>query len=176
MIKITTPVYFILFLSFLFSCDKIEELTTMDLDTEAGIDFEVNIAESDPVIFSTTFSISLAGNPDLQDYIDLIREYTINKVTYQIWNYSSSVENDVLFSGSLKLGSINILLDKVNLQQMYLMGTTTTLDLSDQELKELAKALESNQAVSGSLAGEVTDKPVYFLIYVEFDLTLQVEK
>jgi hypothetical protein len=176
MIKIALPLAIILFFPFIYSCDKIDELRTWDLDTETGIDFEVNITESDPTTFSTTFSISLASNPDIVDYIDQIEEYKINKVTYQIWSYSSSVANDVLFSGTLKLGSINIFLDKVNLQQMYLMGTTATLDITDQELVELAKTLKSNQSVSGSLAGEVTDKPVYFFVYVEFDLTLRIKE
>ena len=89
--------------------------------------------------------------------------------------YSGPPEGDVLLSGTFKLGSINILLDKVNLNQMYNNQTIATLDLTDQELVDLAKMLESNKSVSGSLAGEVTDKPVYFIIYVEFDLTLRVE-
>ena len=159
----------------LVSCDKIDELNSWDLDTETGIDFEVDITENDPNTFSTTFTVSLANNPDITDYIDKIDDYKVNKVTYQIWTYSSPVPNDVLLTGSLKLGSINIFLDKVNLQQMYLMGSIATLDLTDQQLFDLAELLKSSKEVSGSLAGEVTGKPVNFLIYVEFDLTLRVK-
>jgi hypothetical protein len=175
MIKNALPLAILLFFPFFFSCDKVDELTTWNLDAEAGIDFDVDITENDPTAISTSFTISLADNPDIADYINKIKEYKVNKVTYQIWSYSSSVANDVLLTGTLKLGAINIFLDKVNLQEMYMMGTTVTLDLTDQELAELGKTLGSNKSVSGSLAGEVTDKPVYFLIYVEFDLTLRVE-
>jgi len=169
------PLVILLFFSFFFACDKIEELTSWDLNTEAGIDFDVDITENDPTTFSTSFSLSLTDNPDISDYINKIKEYKVNKVTYQIMSYSSPVANDVLLTGTLKLGTINIFLDKVNLQEMYMMGNTATLDLTDQELVDLAKTLESNKSVSGSLAGEVTDRPVYFLIYVEFDLTLRIE-
>jgi len=175
MLKISLSLLLILAFPFFFSCDELEELTTFDLNTKSGIDREVTISENDPLTFSTTFTLSMASNPDIQDYITKIKEYKVNKVTYQIRSFSGPSEENVLLSGVLKFGTVDVDLDKVNLTQMYLMGTTANLDLTDPELVNLAKALESTKSITGSLAGEVTDKPVYFIVYFEFDLTLRVE-
>lgn len=156
------------------SCEKTDELTSKDLDTRAGVEIGVDITENDPNTFSTSFLFSLGDYSEISAYLNRIQEYQVNSVTYQIQTYDSPVINDVLFTGTLKLGTINIFLDKVNLQEMYLSGTSQTLDLTDQDLINLAKTLESGQTISGSLAGEVTDKPVNFLVYLEFDLTLRV--
>jgi hypothetical protein len=172
--KIVFPLILILTFPFFFSCDELEDLASFDLNTQSGIDREVTISENDPLTFSTSFTVSLANNPDIQDYIDKIQEYRINKVTYQIRSFSAPTENDVLLSGVFKVGSVEVDLEKVNLTQMHLNGTIATLDLTDQELIEMAKSLESGQSISGSLAGEVTSKPVYFQVYIEFDLSLRV--
>lgn len=172
--KINLSLMMLIAVPFLFSCEKTDELTSRDLETAAGADFEVNIAENDPNTFSTFILFSLGDYPDISDYLNRIQEYQVNRVSYEIRAFDSQVANDVLFSGTLKLGAINIFLDKVNLRAMYQAGAAQTLDLTDQDLKDLAKTLESGQSISGSLAGEVTGKPVNFLVYVEFDLTLRV--
>jgi hypothetical protein len=171
-INLSLLVLFIVFL--FFSCDKTDEITSRELDTIAGVDFEVNIAENDPSTFSTSILFSLGDYPDISDYLNRIQEVQVNSVTYAIRAYDSPVANDVLFSGTLKLDAINIFLDKVNVRDMYQTGVTQALDLTDQDLSDLARTLESSQSISGSLAGEVTGKPVNFQVYVEFDLTLRV--
>jgi hypothetical protein len=172
--KINLSLMVLFIIPLFFSCDKTDELTSREMDIAAGVDFKVNMAENDPSTFSTSILFSLGDYPDISDYLNRIQEVQVNSVTYAIRAYDSPVVNDVLFSGTLKLDAINIFLDKVNLREMYQTGSTQTLDLTDQDLKDLAKTLESGQSISGSLAGEVTGRPVNFLVYVEFGLTLRV--
>lgn len=172
--KINLSLMVLFIVPLFFSCDNTDELTSSELDTAVGVDFEVNITENDPSTFSTSILFSLEDYPGISDYVSRIQEVQVNSVTFAIRAYDSPVANDVLFSGTLKLDAINIFLDKVNLREMYQTGSTQTLDLTDQDLRDLAMTLESNQSISGSLAGEVTGKPVNFLVYVEFNLTLRV--
>jgi len=174
MIKKALSFTIIFLFTLIYSCEQIEELRTWDLNTEAAKDFEVFITEEDPLAIDETFTISL-DDPDVQENINKIDEWKVNKVTYQIWTYTGPPEGDVMLSGTLELGPVDVSLSNVNLNQLFMQQTVEELDLTDQELVNLANALRSTKSITGSLVGEVSDKPVYFIIYVKFDLTLRVK-
>ncbi len=174
MIKKALPFVIILLFPIIYSCDQLEELTGWDLNTEAAKDFIVNITEEDNLSIDESFTISI-DDPEVQENINKIDEWKVNKVSYQIWSYTGPIEGDVLLSGTLDLGPVDVSLSNVNLNQMFMSQTVAELDLTDQELVNLANALRSTKSITGTLIGNVTDKPVYFIIYVKLDLTLRIQ-
>lgn len=156
----------------IYSCDKIDELKAFHVDSVSGIPFYFEVNENDPLTIDEGFSIFL-DDPDIQDNLDKIDQYTINKITYTITYYQGI--NDIILNGSLNIGSsVSIPVTNANLNTLFTSATVTELNLSDQDLNNLAKELKSNSYLTGKITGSVSDKPLYCEVYIELNITAKV--
>lgn len=165
---------FLVILSFpwIYSCDKIDELKAFHVDSVSGIPFYFEVNENDPLTIDEGFSIFL-DDPDIQDNLDKIDAYTINAITYTI-TYYGGMENIVL-NGSINIGSsVSIPVTDANLNELFISSAVTELNLSDQDLRNLANELKSNTYLTGKITGNVSDKPLYCEVYIELDITAKV--
>ncbi len=158
------PVIILLF----FGCDKIKEVSTVDIETDLEKDLIFSISETDPSSVNENFSISATDNTEIARYRENIREITINRVYYQVIEYSGT--ENVLLTGTLELGPIDIQVEDLNLNAMYNTGQENELDLFETELRQLADDLDVKDKVDGSLTGNVSDKPLTFAVRLIMDV------
>jgi len=95
-------------------------------------------------------------------------------VTYQVVTYDGMP--DFILDGTFYLGTANVGITNANLYDMYLNATESTLNLTDEELVVLAIGLKTSFNISGNINGSVSDYPVYFDIYLKFDVTARVKE
>jgi len=172
MIKKILAIILILLFPMIYSCDKIDDLKSFNVDALAGIPFYFEVNENDPLTINEGFSIFL-DDPDIQDNLDKIDKYTIRKITYQVTYYGGM--NDVILNGNFNLGSsVSIPVANVNLNTLFVSGTVNELNLSDQDLSNLANELKSIGFLTGTISGSVSDKPLYCEILLEMDVTAKV--
>jgi hypothetical protein len=166
---------FIWLLSFFlfYGCDSLNEIKTIDLDTTIKHSVPVNIAETDPSSVEEDFSVDASSNSEVSKYLDKIQEYTVNKITYKIKNYSGAA--GILLDGQAKFGSNVADISNLNLSEAAGAGTVFEFDLDQNALKAIANDLENGNEISGSLEGTVSGKPVSFTVEFEFDISLKAE-
>ena len=170
--KKALTVLVILLLSVIYSCDKIDDLKSFNVDALSGIPFYFEVNENDPLSINEGFSIFL-DDPDIQDNLDKIDKYTVKKITYMITYYNGM--NDVILNGSFNVGSsVSIPITNANLNTLFTSATVTELNLSDKDLTNLANELKSGGYLTGNITGNVSDKPIYCEVYLEMDVTAKV--
>ena len=163
----------ILLFPLIYSCDKIDDITSFPIDTQTEYYIFLNISESDPTSINEPVYV-MVDDPDILDNLGKIDEWKINKITYQVQYYVGSP--DILFNGTLSLGSANISVSNLNLNDMYVNTTVSTLNLTDQQLNDLVNDLRSDGSVEGSLSGDVSGQPVQAQIIMTFDMQVRVKK
>ena len=83
------------------SCDAVDELTEIDVDTTITKDLVITVADG-KTTFSESASISI-DNEQVQDNLDRIEDLQITKLTYKILSVSGT--EDVIASGSFTAAS-----------------------------------------------------------------------
>lgn len=68
------------------SCDEIDELTQIDLNTTFTEEVTINLTENNSNI-NGSVNINLADDPDLVDYLSNIEDIEITEASYKIKNY-----------------------------------------------------------------------------------------
>jgi hypothetical protein len=75
-------------------------------------------------------------------------------------------------------GSIDVSISNVNLLNMYTNGSEETLNISDQDLVNLANDIKNFAAttgVTGSISGNVSGQPVWFSVYMRIYVTARAK-
>ncbi|MUU77895.1 hypothetical protein [Winogradskyella endarachnes] len=166
----------LLLLVSVFSCDDLDELTEIDIIQDFTTTISVDVpedSEGQPQSFSTSTTLDISDNEEIQDNIDLIENMSINSITYEITNFSGS-EGAILTEGQLIFGTTTIAVSNINLEQSDIDNTLYTItDTSG--FNEIANNLENNLLINVSLAGTVNETPVVFDIEVNIDLTVTVD-
>ena len=158
---------------FIQGCDKIDQLRTIDLDADFNKSFNVNITDNDPLTVSETFTLSADSVSKLDKYLSHIKDYTVNKVTYQIKNYSGA--SAILLSGHLNFGSISYEIKDLDLKAASDSQTVYEVPFDQVALDAIAADLKDGNSVSGTIDGSVTDKPASFEVYIVISVTANAE-
>ncbi len=78
----------ILLLIFTFvSCDEVDELTQIDLNTTLIEEVQVTLSENNASL-SESLTINLADNDDIEPYLNQIESITVNSASYVIKDYN----------------------------------------------------------------------------------------
>lgn len=176
--KLIQPLVIFVFFPVLYSCDKIDELRSFDINTDLGYEYAFIITEQDPSTINDVFVVFI-NDQDILDNLSKIEEWKVNKLTYQITNYFYEGASDVILNGTLTFGSVDVNVTNVNLLNLYVSGEEVTLDVTDQDLVNLAneiKATAATTGITGSITGEVSGKPVWFNVFVKMYLTAKVKE
>ena len=167
---------FLLLALFVFStqgCNKINDLNTIDLNSDLQKSYTANITESDPLTVNQTFSLDAGNDDKIKKYLDHIQDYTVNKVTYMISDYSGA--SGITLNGTLNFGSVSIAITALDLQGASTAGTAYDLQLSQADLDAIAADFKDGNSISGSLQGSVSDKPVTFTVTVTISVTVNAQ-
>ncbi|MGC1473650.1 MAG: hypothetical protein WA775_13740 [Psychroserpens sp.] len=169
---------FILFsiLTFITSCDELDELTeidiTQDFSTTVNVVLEED-SEGEPVSITETSIIDLASNQDIQDNLDAIEDVQINSITYQINNYVGA-EDIVVTNASLNFDTTVISVADINLLESDTNNTVYTISDSAQ-LNAIAAYLEDNSSITVTLTGTISSTPALFDVIISVDTTVTVD-
>ena len=141
------------------SCDAVDELTEIDVDTTITKDLVITVADG-KTTFSESASISI-DNEQVQDNLDRIEDLQITKLTYKILSVSGT--EDVIASGSFTAASSTYPWfsagdsASVNLTTAAADGTVYEIEV-DQALVDAFEAdLRSGATATLSASGTVSD-------------------
>lgn len=170
--KLILTIVVALLIPLIYSCDKLDSLREFDINTQTEYVLYFTIFEEDPQTINEDFFITI-NDQDILDNLDNIEEWKVNKVTYQVVTYDGMP--DIILNGTFSLGSANVSISNANLYNLFINGTESTLDLTDDELVALANDLKSIFTLYGNINGSVSDKPVYFNLQLKFDVTARAK-
>jgi hypothetical protein len=165
----------ILLFPLIYSCDKINELRSFDVNTDLGYEYSFYIGEQDPTTINDVFVVFI-NDQDILDNLSNIEEWKVDKITYQVTVYDGAP--DIVLSGTLVFGSIDVDVSNINLFNLYTSGTETSFNISDQDLVNLANDIKNNASttgITGSISGNVSGQPVWFNVYVKVYVTVRVK-
>lgn len=163
-----------------FACDEAEELineiSEIDFTETVTRTFTVDLpedSEGEVVEWTETTTIDIASNPEIADNLDLIKDVTINSLTYEIDNYSGVMDATVTqaffeFNGtSISVEDINLNTSDAN-NTVYSISNTSLLN-------EIGDALQIDPVISISLGGIVSSTPVRFDVILNLETTVTAD-
>ena len=135
----------VLLVTLFFSCDEIDELTELRLTEDFSTTVTVNLPDDSmgmPQSISETTTISLTDSPEIEEYLNLIQDVTINSLTYEINNYSG-IENGTITEASVTFNGESIAVSDINLQDSDSNNKVYEIENTDL-LTAIGSALENN--------------------------------
>lgn len=159
-LKIT---YLLLIISMIFSCDKVDELTDIDVteDFEATVNVDLTEdSEGAAIGFEKSKTIDIASNEEIKENLDLIEAVSINSFTYQFMNYEGP-DGGMLSDASISIEGATIAIDDVDIDAASSASTVYTLT-DTSFLEALAASLKNNPEVTVTLGATISSAPVSF--------------
>ncbi|RXG14336.1 hypothetical protein DSM03_101454 [Leeuwenhoekiella aestuarii] len=159
------------------SCDAVDELTEIDVDTTITKDLVISVAEGETT-FSESASISI-DDEQVQDNLDKIEDLQITKLTYQILSVSGT--EDVIASGSFTAASSTYPWfsagdsASVNLTTAAADGTVYEIEVNQTLVDAFEADLRSGATATLSASGTVSDAPVSFTVRITADVKVTVD-
>lgn len=163
----------VLGLSF-FSCDSLDELTEHEFSTTLEADIPVSWNAEDSQ-FSATETVSL-DNSDTHDYLDMLEEINIQKITYQIKNYSCSDCTSVCDAYMNAAGTSVEQIQGFNITEAYQNQTITQVS-NTQGFSNIANQLLRDKTISleyGATNAQ-TSQDVNFVVEVKLELQITAD-
>lgn len=158
---------------FIGSCDLIDDLTEFDVDTVMSVPADIVVDQDDDLEYIDAFNLVFT-DPDIQDNLDNIKNYTINSVKYGVISYSG--DESILVSGNVQIGaSASVILNNVSLYDLWVTGQTVDSGLTNDQLQSLASELSIANSLAGTISIILTDKPMFATIEVLVDVTATVD-
>ncbi len=159
------------------SCDAVDELTEIDVDTTITKDLVITVAEGETT-FSESTTISI-DDEDVQDNLDRIEDLQIEKLTYQIVSVSGT--ENVVASGSFTASSSTYPWfsagnnTSVNLTTAADAGTVYEIEVNQALVDAFEADLRGGATATLSASGTVSDAPVTFTVRITADVKVTVD-
>lgn len=173
------PIMLLAFMPLAFAgCDLFDKIDEIGFSTTLEDEIVVNISTTaSDVTFENTTTLDALTNPDVAEYADKLKGFSVQKVSYTITNYTGA--SNIVFDGNLefyKTGSVNPLvtlaIENINLSTAASAGTVYELPLSDSDFTLLNNTLNQDKAIKFIAGGTLTSSPVTFTI--QFDVEVKV--
>jgi hypothetical protein len=169
-------------LPLLFSgCDKIKQVS---FNSEFSVTFAVNETSAGTNLpYFEMEAINLADDPDLEPYINDIKEITIKSISYKIENYSGA--EDISFEGEIGFSKISAAAPElfsstspVLLFEKNQETTKTLLDFDSNATNRIRDILLSEKAIRVYADGLMSHGPASFdlKVYVFATITAETEE
>ncbi len=158
-------------------CELFEDALSTEIDTELSQTFSININETDNLSYAEMKTISVADDPDVKDYIDNIKDYTINEVYYTITGYAGA--GNITFTGSIAFSApesaeatpLTVFEDL--LIPNVADGEKHDFPIEEGSIEDAENILLNNDAIKLYLEGVFSDAPVTFNLTLYYDVTLK---
>lgn len=174
--------FFALLSTFLFSCEKIDDLKTIEFDTNvehnASIVINTLSGNVEPTTaFNINEEIKLENNGDFSQYADdRIDAITVKKITLVFSNYTGEatgeLEGVISFSG---ITGISADLTKFNVKDASDNQTAIEVPFTEGELTQIADALKNNQQLGIVFEGTAYDAPMSFDMDYDVEVGASIE-
>lgn len=170
--------FFALFIlaSSLISCDAVDDLTEIEVDTEISEDFTIVVTEGET--FSESLSVSI-DDENVQDNLDKIENIEIESLTYQIISVSGT--ENVTATGEFSIASSSFPWfsysesDFVNLTAAAEAGTVYEIEVDEDVISAFEADLRSGATASILATGTVSASPVTFVVRVKAKVNVVVD-
>lgn len=175
--KFTTFFALSLFVFAFNSCDAVDELTEIDVDTTITEDLTITVAEGQTT-FSESATISI-DDEDVQENLDKIENIEIESLTYEIISVSGS--EDVIATGMFSVSSSTFPWfsytdgDSVNLTAAAAAGTVYEIEVNEDVIDAFEADLRSGATATLSASGTVSAAPVTFTVRITADVKVTVD-
>jgi len=157
-----------IFLTVLFSCDKLDELTEVKVNATESVNINVAVLENE-TNFSKTETISV-DDKDVQENLDRIEKVTVKKLTYQFTNVTGN--SDATLSGSITFGGSSLDFVSVNPKTVENQVFTVT---ETAVVNAFANAIKSGAQVTVVLAGTSDNAPVSATMVITAEMEIVVD-
>lgn len=163
------------FISFTLSgCDLFDKVDDVKFEGILPVNFVISEAGTGaPVVYSETEVLDATDDDEIAKYASKIKEIKLNKITYEIQNYTGG---DIDFTdGSLQVGSTGETLATASLVNLQNTAETelTTVDITG--FNEFTKQIKDDKKVEIQLDGTFSSTPVAFTLTVYFHVTVTAE-
>ena len=164
----------------LLGCDKLEEADDVEFDIEVDVTFVVdeNGTFSNVTYVGDPVTLSIAGNSQIQEYADKIKEVRIKKVEYSITGYAAeppgtavTFSNGVMMYASVGASSAATLSTVASVNLATASGTYE-LPVDEDSFADLGAILLEDHEATIYTAGTLTSTPVQFNIPTTFTITI----
>lgn len=155
----------------LISCDKVDDLNTVDFDANFSADLNCNVPASTKSVLNPTFSASAIINPtddpNVNLYLSNIEGYEIKSVKGTI--ISLSQENVTIVSADLIIKNFQHTAQWLFQNQLLNVGTVITLANDNGQWNTVGQILKDGQEVTILVTGETDFAGVTFTIKVDIE-------
>ncbi len=166
-------------LTYLSGCSLFDKIDDITFDATLTEYLEVaDESTSQNVAYSEIVVIDATSDPEIEKYIDKIKEIKLKKLTYQIVSVSNTAPG-TLFSGNLSLGDISgsspsVVITITNLD-INDLSTVHEVAINQNDINTVNSLLKSDKAVAFYLSGEISQTPVYANIEIVMDVEVDAD-
>jgi hypothetical protein len=173
-IKHLIPVFILLALGTLSSCDLFDNADDISFDATLPLDFVIDENQDNPngKDYSSTKTLDAKSDPDVAKYASKIKEFKVNKITYTISGADPSTVT--LSNGKLVIVSSGKVLATAS--SVSLSNTAETELSSDVAgFNDLASLLLSDQQEDVKMEARLSQTPVAFSVKFKFYVTITAD-
>lgn len=174
--SIKINVLLLLIFTTLFSCEKLDELTEIEVNDNFSATIKVNEIEDSneaPANYSVTEIFSIAANEEIRENFDKIQSVKVNSLAYEFNNYVGVVDGTIT-NAFINVGDVTISLPNINIDQADIDDTVFYID-DEQSLKNIATAVKNSMLITVVFGGTIDETPVKFDIIINVDVTALID-
>jgi hypothetical protein len=158
------------------SCEALKDLFSVEVETTLETDIPVEVlasgnplksAGADVYTFSTTGTLTLDENEDLEEYLDVIESITIESVEITVQGLSRDQEIESL---TLSVEGIGTLVELTNITSS---SGTFTPEISSTLLDQVCASLETEKQITATVTGTSNYAPLQFTVQLSVDVVVK---
>lgn len=162
----------------LFSCDKIDEINTIDFDTTLSTAIPVAVVETSAMSaksaeteysFSQSQTTKLSDINEISDYLNKLKSIDINDLEIV---FSNLGEGEVISTIDISVTGAGML---VSLTNISLTNNTQNPDVNSAVLLQAASILSSTKEIEITVSGTTNTAPMAFVVNMNFDCHIEAE-
>lgn len=165
--------------AFLFSCDKIDEANTIEIDTTMSMNIPVVVADPAAILekstpddfpFSASKTYYLSENEDISDYLNKIEKISLTKVAYL---FSELGETEVINTLDISVPDVGILATFENISSTNPSATPTAIFYPI--IEQAGNKLNASKQLTITVSGTTNTAPMNFTVGLDFDVHVEAE-
>lgn len=167
--------------TFFTTCSTVDALD--DVNFDGTIDGTINVNAPDEgtnVAYSDVIVLDAKDDPDINQYADKIKSFTIKSIGYQITSYDGPA--DAKFSGTLAFGgasqssaAIFAAIADFDFQAAYSSGEIFDLTFNQSDINMIQDFLQNEKAVKFYLDGTLTKTPLYCTVKIYLEVSVKAD-
>ncbi len=162
----------------LFSCDKIDEINTIEFDTTLSMDIPVAVVGTTALLnksaqaefsFSQSQTTRLSDIEEVSDYLNKLKSIAINDVEIAISNLGA---DEVINTIDISVTGAGTL---VTLTDISAANNVQSPDIDSAVLMQAVSILNSTKEIEVTVSGTTNTAPMSFIVNMDFDCHIEAE-